>query len=429
MNQAIKDKVDSIKKGNVPDGYIKSDFGINPLEWEVNKLGNYISDMKSGLSRKLSDTDIGIPVIRSNNIINNVIDFTDIKYWYLNDPQGANTENYYLKDGDILVNFINSLSQIGKTAMVYNKINRDIIFTTNILKMTLNKKLSSNYFIYFSQTEKYTSYISSITKPAVNQASFTTVEFKKMNLAVPPLPEQQKIADILSTWDKAIELKEQLIKEKKQQKKGLTKNLLTGEVRLPGFEGKWETDRIGDISKLSVMKNTEDKEIRVFSCTKYDGLVDSLEYFGRQMFSENTQKYKVVKFGEICYATNHIEEGSIGIMDKDDIGLVSPMYTVFKIGSKNNNRFVFKVLKSDGYVELYKTLMSASVNRRGSLRWNEFSKIEIYLPSYKEQTEIANFLDLCDHELMLYEKELDTLKLQKKGLMQLLLTGIVRVRC
>ena len=102
-------------------------------EWEEKKLGDFNTLMQSGLSRMLSDSDIGMPVIRSNNIQSESLNIEDLKYWYIKDPQGANIENYFLSENDVLVNFINSLAQIGKSVLYKNILSRNTIFTTNII--------------------------------------------------------------------------------------------------------------------------------------------------------------------------------------------------------------------------------------------------------------------------------------------------------
>ena len=169
-------------------------------------MGEVISSLKSGLSRMLNDADIGLPVVRANNIAEGILDMSrDVKYWYNDDPQGANTHNYLIKKDDILLNFINSESKMGTAALVKN-IDRDTIYTTNILNLRVNEFAKSVFIYYLTQTEKYKNYIKSITKPAVNQASFTTVEFKRFNFSLPSLPEQTAIGDFFSTLDRSIAL-------------------------------------------------------------------------------------------------------------------------------------------------------------------------------------------------------------------------------
>lgn len=435
LKDEIKVRIDKIKNGNIPDDYLKSECGVIPGEWEINELGSYIIDMKSGLSRKLSDSDIGIPVIRSNNISNNVMDFSDIKYWYLNDPQGSNTENYFLKDGDILVNFINSLNQIGKAAMFTNKISRNVIFTTNILKMTLDEKLSSKYFLYFTETEKYATYISSITKPAVNQASFTTVEFKKMKLAVPPLSEQQKIAEILTTWNKAIELTEQLIEEKKLQKKGLMKKLLTGEVRLSGFEGEWDVVSFGDIFERITRKNTE-VNTNVLTISAQRGLINQEDFFNKSVASAILDNYFLLERGEFAYNksySNGYPMGAIKRLNLYESGVVTTLYICFKLcnESLDNATFYEHYFESGLLIEQLTQIAHEGGRAHGLLNVSpkDFFNLRLPRPTIEEQNMLSKLFTTTCMQVELLEKEIDALKQQKKGLLQLLLTGIVRVQC
>lgn len=250
----------------------------------------------------------------------------------------------------------------------------------------------------------------------------------RVRLPLPPFSEQESIANILSLMDDAINKNNSLIDKKELQKKWLMQNLLTGKKRLKGFEKeKWSSIHIADVAKEVSMKNKTDKELTVLSCTKYDGLVPSLDYFGRKIFSDDLTAYKVVPKNHFAYATNHIEEGSIGYQDKFDEALISPMYTVFKTDSSVNDIFLFKLLKSHHLIFQYNARMEGSIDRRGGLRWDAFSIIKISLPSLKEQGAIANLLQTTDKEIQLLRAITDKLKEQKKGLMQQLLTGKKRV--
>ena len=152
-----------------------------------------------------------------------------------------------------------------------------------------------------------------------------------------------------------------------------------------------------------------------------------MEYFGRQIYSDDTSTYKIVKRGQFAYATNHIEEGSIGYQDLYNEALISPMYTVFETNKQVDDAFLYRVLKTELYRHIFEVNTSASVNRRGSLRWSGFSKIHVPLPSLDEQQAIAAVLQTADEEIGLLERKLAALRQQKQGLMQRLLTGEVRV--
>jgi type I restriction enzyme, S subunit len=166
----------------------------------------------------------------------------------------------------------------------------------------------------------------------------------------------------------------------------------------------------------------------VLSCTKHQGLVESLKYFGRQVFSADTAAYKIVERGQFAYATNHLEEGSIGYLDFRDKGLVSPMYTVFKTdSSKVNDRFLWKLFKTSVYLHIFQVNTSSSVDRRGGLRWDEFGKLRVPLPTIAEQAEIDFVLSLAQREIDLLKTKRNLLEQEKRGLMQKLLTGEWRV--
>lgn len=260
--------------------------------------------------------------------------------------------------------------------------------------------------------------------PSINASDLGEIE-----IPLPPLSEQKKIAEILSTWDLAIETCEKLISAKQTRKRALAQRLLTGKQRFPQFAGQaWENLHIRDIAREISAKNKDGSQLTVLSCTKHKGLVDSLSYFGKRIFSENLSTYKIVKCGQFAYATNHIEEGSIGYQDLYDKALISPMYTVFETNNKVDDGFLYKLLKTETYRHTFEAMTSGSINRRGSLRWNGFKLIKIRLPSLEEQKRIAEVLSACDKEIELLEKQRDSLKQQKRGLMQKLLTGKVRVK-
>ena len=194
--------------------------------WEQREFSDIFAEVKSGLSRMLSNDDIGLPVVRANNINDGQLNLVDdIKYWYKNDPQGANTNNYLIEQGDILINFINSEAKMGTAAYVTRRPERDTIYTTNILRCKVNDEYNP-YFIYsLTFLNSYKNYIASITKPAVNQASFTTVDFKKYSIKIPTVKEQNQIADLIKTFNKLITLHQRKLKHLQLQKKALLQQM------------------------------------------------------------------------------------------------------------------------------------------------------------------------------------------------------------
>lgn len=153
-------------------------------------------------------------------------------------------------------------------------------------------------------------------------------------------------------------------------------------------------DRVGRIAPL------------VLSSTKHHGLVPSSEYFqGRTIYSNDLSNYKRVDRGWFAYATNHLAEGSIGLQWAFDSACVSPIYTVFKCKNSVDPRFLYRVLKSPEIVSQYGLHEQASVDRRGAVRFHDFSTIRIELPnSITEQRLIANFLESVDGQIGVSQK-------------------------
>lgn len=236
---------------------------------------------------------------------------------------------------------------------------------------------------------------------------------RDLRIPIPPMGVQKDIVNIGGSLDSVSSRLSLLIQAKRTFKCGLGQRLLAGQNRFPEFirsterqaaqfgtvPKDWTVVHISEIAEEIKVRGEVDGAV-VYSCTKHDGLVPSLDYFGRQVFSRNLDGYKRLQGGDFAYATNHIEEGSIGLLrNGQPPGLVSPMYTVFRPGDKVNPEFLFALLKTESYRRVFETRMSASVDRRGSLRWKEFSRIKIGLPSIQEQSHIVELLRLSALEL------------------------------
>lgn len=415
-------------------GYKKTKLGWIPEDWEVVRLKDIVVYSQSGLSRKLSNNDIGLPVIRSNNIKNNTIDFSEIKYWYRNDPQGANTQNYVLQNNDILLNFINSLAQIGKCAIFINSLNRDTIFTTNIMRLKLNPtKITPYFYILQTLNERYLYYIGSIAKPAVNQASFTSNDYKMYKISLPPITEQEKIAEVLSCWDNGIEILEKLLEKKQLHKKALMQRLLSRKLILCCSE-KWKHAKFNSLFERIVRKNKElNKNILTISAQQ--GLISQKNFYNKRIASIDTSKYILLEFGEFAYNksfSNGYPLGAIKRLELYQKGVVSSLYICFKLKDKNGCSDYWKYYFEAGMLNKeIKMIAQEGARNHGLLNMTteDFFNILLYYPEDKnEQQKIAEVLNNCDEEIRLLDKKLAALKQQKKGLMQKLLSGEIRVK-
>lgn len=401
-------------------GYKKTKLGWIPEDWDLVKIENIIKFSQSGLSRKLSGKDIGLPVIRSNNLINNKVDFSDIKFWYRNDNQGANTSNYFLNSKDILLNFINSMAQIGKCGLYEDRLNRDVIFTTNLMRIKLNDRILPQYFLAHTTMERYNYYIQVIAKPAVNQASFTSSDYKKYKMPLPELQEQSKIVEILNNWDEGIETLEKLIEKKQLCKKALMQKFFNQNTSIYQLE----KYKLGQLFKNR--KESKYNELELLSVCDGVGVVPRSQINAKNNSNEDKSKYLRVLPGDIAYNTMRMWQGRCGVSDYE--GIVSPAYTICTPKDNVDVRFMYYLFQTQHMIHTFWGYSQGIVEDTLNLKYNNFSVIKVKIPDKAIQTKLANILSACDEEIELLKETLNKLTQQKKGLMQQLLTGQVRVK-
>ncbi len=259
---------------------------------------------------------------------------------------------------------------------------------------------------------------------------------KELQIPLPPLKEQEKIADILSSADDKIDAIVSQIQKAEILKKGLLQKLLSEGIGHSEFKdselGKiplgWEVVELGDFSTSISKKNKDNQITDVVSVTKYNGIVNSLEYFKKKVFSDNISTYKIIERNQFAYATIHLDEGSIGYLNICDIAVLSPMYSVFKVDfEKVNREFFYSLIKSHKMIKIYEHIGLGSVERRKSISFNIFKKIKIPLPPLKEQKQIAEILSTSDEKLEVLRAKKQKYETLKKGLLQKLLSGEIRV--
>lgn len=414
-----------------PEGYKDTILGVVPQEWNIRCLGDLLSRCTNGLTYNVSISN-GIPVTRIETISTGEINYA--KVGHIQNSVGY--EDFRMQKGDILYSHINSLSQIGKVAYYNGK--KEIYHGMNLLLLRANQCLNKQYLYYMLLTTYMRHMAQVIAKPAVNQASISTRDLKKIKIPLPPLPEQQKIAEVLSTWDKAIEKQSQLIEKLELRKKGLMQKLLTGKKRLPGFNIPWKKIKLGEMGNtyngLSG-KNKDDFEqgnakfipyINVFSNEKID--VNNLQCV--KINPEDQQN--MVKYGDIFFTVSSETPDEVGMASVLLEHLDNTYLNSFCFGYRLKD---FSTLSPFFAAYLFRTehfRHYMNILAQGSTRFNlskkEVMKLRINIPVIKEQITIYKVLNTADREIELAQQKLDILRQQKHGLMQQLLTGKKRVK-
>lgn len=186
----------------------------------------------------------------------------------------------------------------------------------------------------------------------------------------------------------------------------------------------WSAVRIGEFAKeISIRNKQNDRELPVLSVTKNSGIVLAKDYFKKSVHSKDTKNYKIIEQGQFAYATIHLDEGSIDVLNDYTAGIISPMYTVFETDkNKVDNKYLIYLLKSSFYISRYANLGQGSINRRMAIPFKVLSKLPIHFPPLKEQQKIAEILSSADEAIERTEAIIKQMEIVKKGLMQLLLT-------
>lgn len=289
------------------------------------------------------------------------------------------------------------------------------------------KKVDSLFLYYALNRNKY--YLT--FDDGVNQTNLRKEEVLECPIPLPPLPEQKAIAKVLSTADAAIHATEKLITQKELRKKWLMQQLLTGKKRLKGFEGEWKEYPFEKL--LKVVKRPvkwDDRELyKLISVRRRSGGIFFREaLYGHQI---KVKDLRDAAAGDFLFSKMQIVHGASALVTKEFEGAkISGSYvaTVAKEPKLLNMEY-FNWYSQLPYFYHQALISSYGVHiEKMTFDFETFLQLEMTLPSFEEQTAIAQVLQAADKEISLLKAKAEKLREQKKGLMQQLLTGRVRLK-
>lgn len=375
-------------------------FGIWPLppSWSVNHLGQ-LANICTGKKDTQNRVDGG-------------------KYPFFVRSQTIERIDTYSYDG---VAVLTAGDGVG-TGKVFHFIDGKFDYHQRVYKISaFHPELVPRYFFeyfrhfFIRQVSRFTA------KSSVDSVRMEMLSM--MAVPLPPIGEQRKIAAILSTWDRGIDLIEKLIIAKQNRKNALMQLLFSGKMRLPKFKGlKWKKCHLGDVATNSSGRNGKPTQSRiVYSVTNSVGMIPMDE----GVIGESIERYKTVSRFDFAYNPMRINVGSIAMWNGDDDVLVSPDYVVFRCGPELDAEFLNHYRKSNYWHQFVNSSGGGSVRVR--IYFSDLADMKLKLPPIDEQKAIAAVLNTQDKELELLRRKCSARKEQKKGLMQRLLTGRVRV--
>ncbi len=275
----------------------------------------------------------------------------------------------------------------------------------------------AHWFSMFFKHRKITDFLS---RQGANRYKLNKATLEKLPILLPPLIEQQAIADLLSTWDEAIEKIERLIRAKEKRFKRFLNDL----IFLPTVSGEWKEI----LTKSLFKERTESKrgDLPLLSITNGDGVIPRDETNRKDSSNEDKSKYLRICVGDIGYNTMRMWQGVSALSTLE--GIVSPAYTVCITGEKLHPSFVAYLFKMPFMIHRFYRYSQGLTSDTWNLKYRNFCEVKMPIPSLDEQHQIAETLNAAQQEIDLLKQLLEKYKSQKSGLMQKLLTGVWRVK-
>lgn len=401
MTPEVKERIKQIRHGNVPEGYKKTKSGIVPEDWTEYTIGECLERVERPVDVQADEmyTQIGI---RSHG-----------KGLFYKEPVNGkslgNKAVFWIEPDCFVLNIVFAWEQaIGKTTQAEVGMIGSHRFP---MYRPVDGKIDVDYLISYLMTKRGKDILEAASPGGAGRnRTLGQDRFMKSKIVLPTPKEQKKIATILTTQDKVIELKEKLLVEKQRQKKYLMQQLITGKKRLPGFSENWSTVELEEVFDY-------------VQPTPY--LVKSTNYSNSYLTPVLTAgKTFVLGYTDEVAGIYH----DLPVVIFDDFTTDSK-YVDFPFKAKSSAMKILKI--KDGYnlVFAYEAMQMINFTVGGHERhWiSKYSKLTIDAPCLEEQDAIANVISIIDKELALLQQDLEQEKQEKKALMQLLLTGIVRV--
>ena len=400
MMSEIKQRIEQIRRGEVPERYVKTALGLAPANWKRYTFGDIYTQRKEPGDENLPLLMVSI----HSGVSDGEVDAAELP----KQVKRIEDKSQYKKavSGDLVFNMMRAwqgaIGTVRTTGMV----------SPAYIVAEPNGKAYPLFMDYYSRTPQMINQI--------DRQSYGVTDFRKrlywdsfapIGCILPPIAEQQKIAAILTTQDKVIELKEKRLAEKQRQKKYLMQQLLTGKKRLPGFLKSWKTVELGEI-------------FNYIQPTAY--LVKTTDY-------DDSYKTPVLTAGKtfILGYTNEAEGvfTKVPVVIFDDF-TTATKYVDFPFKVKSSAMKILTIKDGLSIVFAYEAMQLIKFTVGGHERhWiSKYSCLTIDIPDIEEQTAIAEVLSAADREIELLQQDIEQEKQKKKALMQLLLTGIVRVK-
>lgn len=435
MTPEVKQRIEQIRHGIVPEGYKKTKVVIIPLEWEETRFKKKFSRV----NRRNSEGNTNVLTISAQHGLINQEEF------FNKSVASEDKSTYFLvKKGEYAYNKSYSAGYPFGALKRLERYDSGVVSPLYICFAPTSDNECPEFYTQYFEAGKMNPEIQAFAQEGARNHGLLNIsvdDFFNSIIIAPPLEEQKKIVEVLAKQDRIIELQQQKIDELKKMKKAYLSKIFphngkkVPELRFKGFTGDWEQRKCGDMFTIVRRKNRDGRNTNVITNSAEYGLIPQRDFFDKDIAVEGkTDNYTVIGKGDFVYNPRKSITAPFGPFNcytHDDEGIVSPLYTCLTPQNPANTDYLLWYFKTDrwhSFIRLNGAQGGARHDRVGMT--NELmAEIPISIPaSIEEQNKIAAFFDGLDNTIALHQRKLELEKHKKKTLMQLLLTGIVRVK-
>ncbi len=396
--------------------------------WASTKLCDVAEVIPSGVDKKSHADETPVRLCNYLDVYNNDIIHAGMSFSSATATEAEISRCRLFRDDVIITKDSETPDDIAKTAVVLEDLD-GVLCGYHLAILRPNPQVLSGLFLgHLLRLPSLRKRLGQLANGAI-RFGLTSSALNSLELALPPLPEQEAIAAVLSTWDRGIRQLTDLIAAKLRFKQGLMQQLLTGKRRFKGCQEEWHSVQLRDVTTECDERNRGQLGLEsVMAVTKAEGIIPMKE----RTIGADIGRYLIVRKDWFAYNPMRINIGSIARWSGDKEIVVSPDYVVFRCNDSNGDELGMEPdyldhLRRSGIWEKFVTA-AGNGSVRVRIYFSDLGYLKFKLPSLKEQRKIANFFNTADQEIDLLRKQLDAFKQQKKGLMQKLLTGEVRVK-
>lgn len=406
-----------------------------PKDWQLVTVGE-CADLLTGHAFNsqgyVESSKSTVKLLRGDNIVQGSLRWIDAKHWPT--PYTEQLVRYEMRKGDIVIAMDRPIVSAGLKCSVVQQHDLPSLLVQRVARLRAKQLVNQDYLAHVFQTHRFTEHLKGQkTETAVPHIS--PHDIREFEFPYPLNPdEQRRIAQILSTWDRAIATTERLLANSQRRTRDLTASLLSGRRRFPGMSDKWHHVDFDSVFERVTRKNTT-HDTNVLTISAEYGLISQRDYFNKSVASANLGGYTLLHRYDFAYNKSYsagYPMGAIKPLLAYEAGVVSSLYLCFKLREDVDADFDFfrHYFEAGLLNQQIEGIAQEGARNHGLLNVSvtDFFKLQLYIPTAREQRRIAEVINIAEAEEAGLEAQLRSLRQEKAALLSQLLTGKRRVK-